>query len=129
MERVIDVGLAEERVRVRLEVIVELGMPAAMVMVDEMGLGEVPDAPVPILVEVAALDDEPELYHAAAYYVGVDPCTEDPADARKILDVLLAQKPKLAFYNSNHPIERMTARNVALYHLWNGAAHRVRQAT
>ena len=85
--------------------------------------------PRPELVgKVAALDDEPELYHAAAYYVGVDPCTEDPAEARKILDVLLAQKPKLAFYNSNHPIERMTAKKVALYHLWNGAAHRVRQS-
>src|SRR5262249_55397697 len=60
--------------------------------------------PRPELVgKVAALDDEVEVYAAAAYYVGVDPCTEDPAEARKILDVLLAQKPKLAFYNSNHP--------------------------
>jgi spermidine/putrescine transport system substrate-binding protein len=84
--------------------------------------------PRPELVgKVAALDDETEVYTAAAFYLGVDPCTEDPAEAGKILDLLLAQKPKLAFYNSNHPIERMTDKTVALYQLWNGAAHRVRQ--
>ncbi|MFO1059521.1 MAG: extracellular solute-binding protein [Dongiaceae bacterium] len=50
--------------------------------------------------KVVALDDEQEVYHAAAYYLGIDPCTESPDQAQRILDLLQAQKPKLAFYSS-----------------------------
>lgn len=57
--------------------------------------------PRPELIgKVMALDDQRELYQASAYYLGLDPCTEDPAEAQRILDVLVAQKPKLAYYTS-----------------------------
>src|SRR3546814_18681233 len=38
--------------------------------------------------QIAMLNDETEVYNAAAYYVGVNKCTEDSKDAQKILDVL-----------------------------------------
>jgi len=83
--------------------------------------------PRPELVgKIAALDDQIELYRAAAFYLGIDPCTEDPKEAQKILDLLLAQKPKLALYNSDGTIERMIAKEVAMHEQWNGAAHRTK---
>jgi spermidine/putrescine transport system substrate-binding protein len=77
--------------------------------------------------KIASLDDQVELYNAAAYYLGVDKCTENAADSQKILDLLLAQKPKLAMYNSDGTIERMTAGEVAMHLQWNGAAHRTKE--
>jgi spermidine/putrescine transport system substrate-binding protein len=74
--------------------------------------------------KIAALDDMVELYNAAAFYLGVDQCTEDPAVAQKILDVLQAQKPKLALYSSDGTIERMIAGEVIMHHQWNGASTR-----
>lgn len=82
--------------------------------------------PRPELVgQVAALDDSVSLYNAAAFYLGIDQCTEDAAEAQKILDVLLAQKPKLAMYNSDGTIDRMIAGEVIMHEQWNGASHRV----
>ena len=76
---------------------------------------------------VAALNDEVEMYNAAAYYTGIDKCTEDPAEAQKILDVLEAQKPHLAMYSSEGTIDRMVAGEVLMHMQWNGAAHRAKE--
>ena len=76
--------------------------------------------------KVAALDDRRELYRAAAFYLGIDPCTADPGAAQQILDLLLAQKPKLALYDSDGSSERLIAGTVALHQQWNGDAHRTR---
>lgn len=77
--------------------------------------------------QVAALNDEVEVYNAAAYYLGVDKCTEDPKEAQRILEVLEAQKPKLAMYQSDGTIERMIAKEVIVHQQWNGAAHRTKE--
>ena len=76
--------------------------------------------------QIAALNDEVGLYNAGAYYTGVDKCTEDPAEAEQILDVLMAQKPHLAMYSSEGTIDRMIAGEVAVHMMWNGAAHRAK---
>jgi spermidine/putrescine transport system substrate-binding protein len=87
--------------------------------------------PRPELIrKVVALDDQRELYQAAAYYLGIDPCTEDPGAAQRILDLLTAQKLKLAFYTSGtnptleNPlqaaIDEMTNRGVAVSQIWDG---------
>lgn len=78
--------------------------------------------------KVAALDDEVEVFNAAAYYLGFDKCTEDPAEGQKILDLLLAQKQNLLLYSSGGTIDRMVAGEVAMHHVWNGAAHRMRDS-
>ena len=75
---------------------------------------------------IAALNDEVEMYNAAAYYLGIDKCTEDPAEAQQILDLLEAQKPHLAMYSSEGTIDRMVAGEVAMHMQWNGAAHRAK---
>ena len=76
--------------------------------------------------QIAMLNDEVEVFNAAAYYLGVDVCTEDPKDGQKILAALEKQKPLLAMYQSDGAIERMVAGEVIMHHQWNGSAHRTR---
>lgn len=77
---------------------------------------------------IAMLNDEVEVWNAAAYYLGLPKCTEDPAEAQQILELLEAQKPHVATYNSDGTIDRMAAGEVVLHMQWNGASHRTRQA-
>lgn len=77
--------------------------------------------------QIAMLNDEVEVYNAGAYYVGVPKCTEDPKEAQKILDALLAQKPAVAMYQSDGTHDRMAAHEVIAHHQWNGASHRTRE--
>ena len=74
--------------------------------------------------KVVALNSADDLYPPAARYLGIDVCTEDPKEAKKIQDLLLAQKPMLAMYNSDGTIERMAAGEVSMHQQWNGAFHR-----
>lgn len=77
--------------------------------------------------QIFMLNDEVEVYNSAAYYAGVPKCTEDPAEAQKILDILTAQKPFVAAYNSDGTIERMASGEVIAHQQWNGAAHRTKE--
>jgi spermidine/putrescine transport system substrate-binding protein len=77
--------------------------------------------------QIAALNDEVELWNAAAYYLGLDKCTENPDDAKVILALLEKQKPYLAMYQSDGTIERMIAGEVILHQQWNGASHRTKE--
>ncbi len=95
--------------------------------------GELPESwgpffepPEALQGEIGALNDETELYNAAAYYLGLDKCTEDPAEAQQILDLLEAQKPHLKMYQSDGTIDRMIAGEVIMHQQWNGAAHRTK---
>jgi spermidine/putrescine transport system substrate-binding protein len=76
--------------------------------------------------QIAMLNDEVSVYNAAAYYTGVDKCTENPEDGQKILAVLEAQKPHVAMYQSDGTIDRMIAGEVITHMQWNGAAHRTK---
>ncbi|CAB3753099.1 spermidine/putrescine ABC transporter substrate-binding protein [Burkholderia sp. MSh2] len=75
---------------------------------------------------IGVLNIEEELYSAAAFYAGVDPCTENPNDAKKILDILSAQKPYVQTFDSN-PISVMQAGTVAMHLMWNGAFLRAKK--
>lgn len=77
--------------------------------------------------QIAVLNDEVEVYNAAAYYLGVPQCTEDPAEAQRILEVLRGQAPHVATYQSDGTIDRMAAGEMIMHHQWNGASHRSRQ--
>lgn len=76
--------------------------------------------------QIAALNDEVEVYNAAARYLGVDICTENGEDAQKVLALLEKQKPYLAMYQSDGTIDRMIAGEVIMHQQWNGAAHRTK---
>lgn len=77
--------------------------------------------------KIAMLNEMADVWNAGAYYTGVSKCTEDPAEAQKILDVLLAQKPDVKLYSNDGTIDRMIAGEVAVHMQWNGAAHRVKE--
>lgn len=81
----------------------------------------------PFAGKLAMLNDSAEVYYAAAMYLGIDRCTESSEDAGKIYDLLAAQKPAVALYNSDGTIERMIAGEVVAHQQWNGAAHRTRE--
>jgi spermidine/putrescine transport system substrate-binding protein len=76
--------------------------------------------------EIAMLNDEVEVYNAAAYYLGYDKCTESPEEAQAILDLLEAQKPYVKMYQSDGTIDRMIAGEVIMHQQWNGASHRTK---
>ena len=93
--------------------------------------------PRPELVgKVTALDFQRDLYYAAAFYLGFDPCTEDVNEAQQILEVLLDQQPKLAWYAAymTEPdpfpgvIETLKTRQIGLLQNWDGGGRRVREA-
>ncbi|MEC9265422.1 MAG: extracellular solute-binding protein [Pseudomonadota bacterium] len=76
---------------------------------------------------IAMLNEMSDVWNAAAYYLGVDKCTEDSGEAQKILDLLMAQKPHVKVYSNDGTIDRMSAGEVAVHMQWNGAAHRVKK--
>ncbi len=77
--------------------------------------------------QIAALNDQVEMWNAATYYLGFDKCTEDAEEAKAILELLEAQKPHLAMYQSDGTIDRMIAGEVIMHMQWNGASHRTRE--
>lgn len=84
--------------------------------------------PHPELVgQLGALDSVADLYNAAAYYLGVDKCTEDPAEAQKILDLLTKQKEAVKVYATSGTIDAVVSGEVILFQHWNGAAHRTKE--
>ncbi len=85
------------------------------------------EPPAELKGKVVALNSADDLYPPAARYLGIDVCTEDPKEAKKIQDLLLKQKDMLAMYNSDGTIERMAAGEVAMHQQWNGAFHRAKE--
>ena len=85
------------------------------------------EPPAALKGQVVALNDANDMFVAAALYLKIDQCTEDPKQAQRILELLEKQKPMLAMYNSDGTIERMQAKEVIMHHQWNGAAYRTRQ--
>ncbi len=76
--------------------------------------------------KIAALNDQGEMFTAAAIYLGIDTCTENPAEAQRILEVLEKQKPHVKIYSSTGTIGRMASGEVVMHQQWNGASHRSR---
>jgi len=74
--------------------------------------------------KIAMLADMGEVYSAAAYYLGLDTCTTDPAQAQKILELLQQQKSAVKLYSSSGSIDRIASGEVVMHHMYNGAAHR-----
>ncbi len=73
---------------------------------------------------IGMLDDSTAVYNAAAYYLKVDRCTEDPKEAGRIYDLLSKQKPDVAMYDSDGVVDRLLAGEIRMHMAWNGQAHR-----
>ncbi|KVD73047.1 spermidine/putrescine ABC transporter substrate-binding protein [Burkholderia sp. ABCPW 14] len=77
--------------------------------------------------QIGDLDVEEELYMAASWYLGQDECTENPADAKRVLDILQKQKPFVKTYSNDGTIDRLASKQITVQHIWNGAAVRAQE--
>jgi spermidine/putrescine transport system substrate-binding protein len=77
--------------------------------------------------QIADLDVQEELYMAASWYLGQNECTENPADAKRVLDVLLKQKPFVKVYSNDGTIDRIASKQVIVQHNWNGTTVRAQK--
>ena len=80
--------------------------------------------------KVVALDSQKSVYGSAALYLGIAPCTEDAAEAQRILSLLAAQKESLAYYDSSFAVENyelFSQRKIAVRQVWSGTVTRLRK--
>ena len=49
------------------------------------------DVPPELVGQIAVMNDEVEVWNAAAYYLGIAKCSTEPEDGRRILELLHAQ--------------------------------------
>ncbi|WP_415183827.1 extracellular solute-binding protein [Phaeovulum sp.] len=69
---------------------------------------------------IAMLSYPDEIIGTAQLYLGVPFCTEDPAEMKKVLDLLMAQKPAVAAYSSDNIEGRLGSGEVAAHFWWDG---------
>ena len=67
-----------------------------------------------------------EVVGAAQLYLGVPFCTEDATEMKKVLDLLMAQKPAVAVYSSDNIDSRLSSGEVAVHFWWDGEATRAK---
>ncbi len=77
--------------------------------------------------KVASLSYPDEVVGAAQLYLGVPFCSEDSAEMKKVLDLLLAQKPAVAAYTSDNIENRIGSGEVAMHFWWDGNSMKLRK--
>lgn len=70
--------------------------------------------------KIAMLAQPDEVIGAAQLYLGVPFCTEDSAEMKKVLDLLMAQKPSVAVYSSDSIASRLGSGEVSAHFWWDG---------
>ena len=70
--------------------------------------------------KIAMLSYPDEVIGAAQLYLGVPFCTEDQAEMKKVLDLLMAQKPSVAVYSSDNIATRLASGEVSAHFWWDG---------
>ena len=76
--------------------------------------------------KIALLGQPDEVIGAAQLYLGVPFCTEDQAEMKKVLDLLMAQKPSVAVYSSDNIASRLASGEVSAHFWWDGDSLRAR---
>lgn len=76
--------------------------------------------------KIALLSYPDEVVGAAQLYLGVPFCSEDPAEMKKVLDLLMAQKPSVAAYTSDNIENRIGGGEVAMHFWWDGNSMKTR---
>lgn len=69
---------------------------------------------------VASLSYPDEVVGAAQNYLGVEYCTEDSAEMKRVLDLLLAQKEDVVAYTSDNIENRIGSGEVGAHFWWDG---------
>lgn len=70
--------------------------------------------------KIAMLSYPDEVVGAAQLYLGVPFCSEDPTEMKRVLDLLMAQKPAVAAYSSDNIAARLGSGEVASHFWWDG---------
>ncbi|NTW03848.1 MAG: spermidine/putrescine ABC transporter substrate-binding protein [Oscillochloris sp.] len=76
--------------------------------------------------KVTMLEDERETPGAALKYLGKSYNDTDPADLKLVQDMLIAQKPYLAAYNSADVNRKLASGEYVIAHAWSGHAMQAR---
>lgn len=77
--------------------------------------------------KIASLAHPDEVIGAAQLYLGIEYCTEDADEMKRVLDLLLAQKPHVAVYSSDNIENRLGGGEVAAHFWWDGNLLRLRR--
>jgi spermidine/putrescine transport system substrate-binding protein len=77
--------------------------------------------------EFSMLDDERETPGAALKYIGKSLNDTDPADLKKVEEILKTQKPFVAAYNSTDTNRKLASGEYIIAHCWSGSAMQARQ--
>ena len=76
--------------------------------------------------KIAMLSYPDEIVGAAQLYLGVPFCSEDPAEMKRVYDLLAAQKPAVAAYTSDNIENRIAGGEVAAHFWWDGNSMKIR---
>lgn len=76
--------------------------------------------------KIASLNYPDEVIGAAQLYLGVEFCSEDATEMKKVFDLLDAQKPDVAVYASDNIENRLGSGEVAAHFWWDGNSMRTR---
>lgn len=76
--------------------------------------------------KIANLAAPDEVVSAAQLYLGIEFCSEDPSEMKKVFDLLLAQKESVATYSSDNIENRLGGGEVAMHFWWDGNTLRTR---
>ena len=76
--------------------------------------------------KIAMLAQPDEVIGAAQLYLGVPFCSEDPAEMKRVHDLLAAQKPFVAAYTSDNIENRIAGGEVAAHFWWDGNSMKIR---
>jgi len=77
--------------------------------------------------KIAMLSYPDEIIGGAQLYLGVPFCSEDPAEMKRVYDLLAAQKPSVVAYSSDNIETRLGNGEVAAHFWWDGNAMKLRK--
>lgn len=76
--------------------------------------------------KIASLGTADEVVSAAQLYLGIEYCTENSDEMKKVYELLKAQKPAVATYSSDNIENRLGGGEVAMHFWWDGNTLRLR---
>lgn len=74
--------------------------------------------------QIGMLNEIGDVIQAAAFYLDIDACTEDPDEWRQIQELLLEQRPHVKAYSATGTDAALVSGEILMHQMWNGAAHR-----
>lgn len=84
--------------------------------------------PTDLAGSIALLSYPDEVVSAAELYTGVEYCSEDRGEMKKVYDLLAAQKPDVTAYTSDNIENRLGSGEVAAHFWWDGNVLRLRNS-